>query len=300
MDRRTINQALLGAFAALAGTGFAAGASATDLPGKSSKDTATRLREIEKASGGRLGVAVLNIHTGQRFSHRGGERFPLCSTFKLLAAALVLHRVDNKQESLERSARYSAVDLVDYSPVTEPKVGAGSMRVDELCEAMVTLSDNTAANLMLRDFGGPAALTAWLRSLGDKLTRLDRNEPTLNEARPGDPRDTTTPDAMLQTLNRILLGDALLPASRQQMLDWLRANKTGDKRLRAGLPAGWSAGEKTGSGANGSHNDIGLLWTPAQSPVIVCAYLTGTKASAAVRDDTLAEVARLVVSAQAG
>ncbi|MDB5768663.1 MAG: penA [Collimonas fungivorans] len=257
---------------------------------------ARQLRQIEAKSGGRLGVAILDTVTGQSHAYRGDERFPMCSTFKLLAAGLTLHRVDQEQEKLARRIRFERADLVPYSPTTEKHVGGEGMSVAELCEATLTLSDNTAANLLLHSFGGPSQLTAYMRSLGDKVTRLDRIEPELNQATPGDPRDTTSPNAMLSTMQQLLLGNALSADSRKQLTTWLLANKTGDKRLRALLPAGWRVGDKTGSGAYGSTNDIGILFPPGRAPLLVATYLTGTKAAEATRNATLAEVGRLAAS----
>lgn len=254
------------------------------------------VEQIERDSGGRLGVAVLDTHTGLAYAHRGMERFPMCSTFKLLAAALVLARVDRGQEQLSRRIAVQAADMVPHAPATGPRVGGRPMSMAELCDAAVTLSDNPAANLMLQSFGGPQALTAYVRSLGDDFTRLDRIEPDLNAATPGDPRDTTTPEAMLQTMQKIVLGDALSPASRAQITRWLQDNKTGDRKLRAQLPAAWRVGDKTGGGAYGSNNDIGVFWPPGRAPVLVSSYLTQTTADQATRDRALAQVGRLVAS----
>ncbi len=256
------------------------------------------IRQIEIDSGGRLGVAVLNTATGAAYAHRGDERFPLCSTFKLLVAAQVLAWADGMprgHESLQQRVVVRAEDLVAYSPVTEPRVGGVPMTLAELCEAAITLSDNTAANLLLRHLGGPQGLTAYVRGLGDAVTRLDRIEPELNQALPGDERDTTTPRAMLETVRRLVLGDALKGESRAQLTAWLLANRTGDRKLRARLPQGWRVGDKTGSGAFGTSNDVGLLWPPGgQAPVLVCCYLTGTTAEAEVRDRVHADVGWLV------
>ncbi|MDN3566492.1 class A beta-lactamase [Paeniroseomonas aquatica] len=256
---------------------------------------------IEAASGGRLGVAVLDGASGATAGHRAAERFPLASTFKLLAAAAVLARVDAGQDRLDRRIHFGPAELVTYSPLTEPHAGKDGMTLEALCEAAMILSDNTAGNLLLGSLGGPAGLTAFARSLGDAETRLDRTEPTLNEATPGDPRDTTTPAAMLAGLRALTLGTALAPASRERLLGWLRDNRTGDARLRAGLPAGWRAGEKTGSGEHGTTNDVGLVWPPGEvaggAPVLVAAYLTGTTAPAETRNATLAAVARAVAAA---
>lgn len=258
------------------------------------------IRQIEIDSGGRLGVAVLDTQTGSSYAYRGTERFPMCSTFKFLAAACVLSRVDQGQEQLTRRIAIQPTDIVPYAPLTQPRVGGLPMTMAELCEAAVTLSDNTAANLMLGSFGGPAALTAYVRTLGDDFTRLDRNEPDLNQAEPGDPRDTTTPDAMLRNLQQVVLGNALSPASRNQITRWLLDCQTGDRKLRALLPAGWRVADKTGSGGHGSNNDIGLLWPPGRKPVLVTSYLTQTSADATARDRALADVGKLVASLVTG
>jgi len=251
------------------------------------------LAALERRHGGRLGVAILDTATGRQLVHRGDERFPMCSTFKFLAAALVLARVDRDTENLTRRIVYQPSDIVPYSPVTEKHIGGDGMAVGDICDAAVTLSDNTAGNLLLNSFGGPAGLTAYLRSLGDSVTRLDRNEPTLNEAAPGDPRDTTTPAAMVEILRKTVLGTALSAASREQLAAWLVANKTGDKRLRAGLPRGWKVGDKTGSGGNNATNDIAVIWPPNRAPIIVAAYYIASHATEDQRNAVLAEVGRI-------
>ena len=249
------------------------------------------MRAIEQASGGRLGVSVRSAGHRGITSYRGSERFPMCSTFKVLAAALVLSRVDRGEESLARKVSFGSDDLVAGSPVTSAHVAIGFMSVDELCEAAITRSDNTAGNLLLRSFGGTRQLTAFVRSLGDATTRLDRMEPDLNEASPGDPRDTTSPLAMGGTLDILLAGDTLSPAARSQLVRWLLANETGDRRLRSSLPPGWRVGDKTGSGEHGTANDVGLLWPPGgAAPVLVCCFLTGTSASMEVQNATIAAV----------
>jgi beta-lactamase class A len=254
---------------------------------------AEALAALEARLGGRLGVAVLDAGSGRRLAHRGGERFPLTSTFKFLAAGHVLARVDRGEERLDRVVAYTKDDLVTYSPVTGQQA---AMSLGALCDAAVTLSDNTAGNLLLDSFGGPAGLTAWLRGLGDDVTRLDRRETALNEARPGDPRDTTTPEAMLGLMQALLLGGALAAASRAQLADWLVGCRTGDRRLRAGVPAGWRVGDKTGSGGNGTANDIGILWPPGRAPILVAAYSTGSTAPEEARSAVLAEVGRIAAA----
>lgn len=254
---------------------------------------------LERRSGGRLGVAVLDTGSGRRFDWRGDERFPMCSTFKFLLAAAVLKRVDQGKESLERRIPVTAADLVPYAPFAEGRVNGTPPTVAELCEAAVTLSDNVAANLLLTAVGDPAGVTAFVRTLGDTHSRLDRNEPELNSSIPGDPRDTTTPNAMVHSMGRLMLGDALRPASRDQLIAWMVANKTGDKRLRAGLPQGWRVGDKTGTG-NGSFNDIAIVWPAGRPPLLVASYLTQTPKGFAQGDAVHAEVAKSVAEALNG
>ena len=262
------------------------------LLGEQPQTTADILAAIEKKSGGRLGYAMLDTATGKSVSHRATERFPMCSTFKFLAAALILQRVEKGMEHLDRKIVFSTSDLVTYSPITEKRTGPNGMTIAELCLAAITMSDNTAANLLLASFGGPSALTQFLRSIGDPVTRLDRNETTLNEAKPGDPRDTTTPSAMLNNMHNLLLGDILSSASRDQLTQWLLKNTTGEARLQAGIPTDWKEGDKTGSGDNGTTNDIAILWPPNHAPILVAAYLTESPLSADGRNAILAEVGR--------
>ena len=247
---------------------------------------------LERKFGGRLGVSILNTGTGARLDHRADERFPLCSTFKLLAVSLLLTRVDRGQDRLDHRVHLTKDNLISNSPVTE-RLTAEGMTLAELCAAAITVSDNTAANLILDRIGGPPGVTAYVRSLGDNVTRLDRNEPSVNEATPGDPRDTTTPAAMRNDLNAVVLGNALSANSRQQLTTWLLGCQTGAKRLQAGLPAGWKIGDKTGSGDHGVANDIGVIWPPGQAPRIVTAYYAESPASAEQRNLVLAEVGRI-------
>jgi beta-lactamase class A len=258
---------------------------------------AARLAALEARAGGRLGVAVLDTGSGRRLDHRGGERFPLCSTFKVLLAGAVLARVDGGREALDRRVPYGQADLLEYAPVTAAHVGEGSLPVLDLCAAAVEVSDNTAANLLLQALGGPGAITTFARSLGDPVTRLDRTEPTLNTALPGDPRDTTTPTAMVDTLRALLLGPTLSPASRQRLEGWMAACTTGRNRLRAGLPADWAAGDKTGSGERGTVNDVAILRPPHRAPILIAVYYTGSTAPMDARNAVLAEVGRIVVAA---
>jgi beta-lactamase class A len=252
------------------------------------------LADLERRVGGRLGFAAVDTGSGRRLAHRADERFPMASTFKWLLAAATLARVDGGAERLDRMVAYGKADLIGVSPVTTAHVGEGRLSVGDLCAAAVATSDNGAANLLLASLGGPAALTRWLRSKGDPTTRLDRNEPALNAAVPGDPRDTTSPTAMVADLRTLVLGSGLSPASRDRLTGWLIGNKTGDARLRAGLPKGWRVGDKTGTGANGTNNDLAVIWPASGAPILVAAYMTGGKASESERNAAHAALGRLV------
>ena len=221
----------------------------------------------------------------------------MCSTHKALSAAAVLAAVDQGKERLDRRIRFAVQDVLPYSPGTKSHAGDEGMTLAEVCEAAVNLSDNTAGNLMLDAISGPAGFTAYLRGLGDEVTRLDRTEPSLNQALPGDPRDTTSPSAMAADLNRLVVGEALSPASREQLTAWLLNCKTGDARLRAGVPQGWRVGDKTGTGDQGTANDIGVFWPPGRNPVVVAIFITGSDATLDARNAAIADVARTVVLA---
>ncbi len=259
---------------------------------------ARAVRAAEAEGGGRLGVAVLDTETGKRFAWRGEERFPLASTFKFVLAGAVLAQVDRGLERLDRRIPISASDLVEHAPVTGKHLETEGLTVSELCEATMVWSDNPAANLLLPLVGGPAGLTGFARGLGDDRFRLDRAETALNEATPGDPRDTTAPVAMLGDLDRLLLGTALSPASRARLAGWLVGCRTGDRKIRAGLPAGWRCGDKTGGG-HGTNNDIAIIWPPGRRPVLVAGYLTETTAPLDARNDAFAAMGRAVAEALA-
>jgi beta-lactamase class A len=262
-------------------------------------ELAKAIAEIEAKSRGRLGVAVLDTGSGRHFAHRGGERFPMCSTFKFLLAGAVLARVDKGGERLDRTLPIRAEDLQSYGPVTKALVGREAS-IEQLCDAAVTVSDNGAANMLLNTIGGPEGLTRFARAIGDEVTRLDRMEPELNEAKVGDLRDTTTPNAMLADLDRLVLGSVLTAPSRERLAGWLIATRTGDARIRAGLPQGWRVGDKTGTGENGTANDIAVLWPPKAAPLLLTSYLTTSPLKPAGRDAIHAAVARAVVAALAG
>jgi beta-lactamase class A len=237
-----------------------------------------RLAQLEREAGGRIGVALLQSESGSVVGYRTDEPFPMCSTFKVLAVAAVLRRVDRGQERLERPVPIAQADILAYAPVTSKHVGPSGMTIAELCQAAITFSDNTAANLLLSSMGGPAAVTAFACSIGDQHTRLDRTEPTLNEAAPGDLRDTTTPRAMANDLRTLLLGAALSNASRAMLKQWMVECQTGLKKIRSALPQNYLVGDKTGSGDRNTSNDVAVIWPPAQSPQVLTVYLTGIKA----------------------
>lgn len=241
--------------------------------------TTKSIANLEKSVGGRLGVTLIDAAGKVLVAHRADERFPMCSTFKLIASAAVLAKVDKGTEKLDRVIHYKESDLLSYAPVSKAHVGEGGLKLGDLCAAAVQWSDNTAANLILNVIGGPKGFTDFCRTLGDKITRLDRTEPTLNTAIAGDPRDTTSPKAMAETLRAALIGETLTVQSRQQLADWAIGDKVGGKRVRAGLPKDWTIGDKTGAGAFGSTNTIGFI-KPAGSDrdYFFTVYLTQSKA----------------------
>jgi beta-lactamase class A len=271
-------------------------AEVTAASGNKAEVLSKKLVEIEARLGGRLGVAVLDTGTGQEWRHRENERFPLNSTFKAFACAGLLARVDAKEETLQRKISFQKSDLVTYSPVTEKHVGAG-MTLSELCGAAMTMSDNTAANMVLKNLGGPESFTAFMRSIGDEKTRLDRWETELNEARPGDPRDTTTPAAALKSLQKLVLGKELSETSRNQLERWMIRNKVGGPLLRASLPEDWGIGDRTGAGGHGSRSVVAVIWPPNRKPVVAAIYLTETEASMEERNQAIAEIGSVLVKA---
>jgi beta-lactamase class A len=255
------------------------------------------LETYERATSGRIGLYAENLATGANIGWRAQERFVMCSTFKASLAACVLARVDSGQDHLERLISYGPQDLLEYAPAARQnlaKATSATMSVADICEAAVELSDNTCANLLLAQVGGPAALTAFWRSTGDEVTRLDHNEPELNRAAPGDPRDTTTPAAMADNLRRFVLGEVLSPASRERLTGWMLNCKTGDKRLRAGLPKSWRVGDKTGNNGKDASGDIAVAWPMPGRPVLICAYTQDGYPTAPQLDAVFADIGRMV------
>ncbi|MGV9629154.1 class A beta-lactamase [Streptomyces sp. NPDC003487] len=256
------------------------------------RDAEGRLSDLEERYGARLGVYAANTRTGRFVAHRADEPFAMCSTFKTLAAAAVL-RDHGHCAPLDRVIAYPAADLLPNSPRTEQHVRTG-MTVGELCAAAIQYSDNTAGNLLLRQIGGPAGLTAFLRSIGDRVSRLDRWETDLNSAVPGDPRDTTTPAALGRSYARLMLADALSDAGRHQLVTWLKGNTTSGERFRAGLPGGWTVADKTGTGAYASAHDVGVAWTTKGTPIVLAVLTSKPAANAPVDNHLIEEAARLL------
>nr|CAJ70627.1 mutant amyA-blaM fusion protein [unidentified expression vector] len=253
-------------------------------------ETLVKVKDAEDQLGARVGYIELDLNSGKILeSFRPEERFPMMSTFKVLLCGAVLSRIDAGQEQLGRRIHYSQNDLVEYSPVTEKHLTDG-MTVRELCSAAITMSDNTAANLLLTTIGGPKELTAFLHNMGDHVTRLDRWEPELNEAIPNDERDTTMPVAMATTLRKLLTGELLTLASRQQLIDWMEADKVAGPLLRSALPAGWFIADKSGAGERGSRGIIAALGPDGKPSRIVVIYTTGSQATMDERNRQIAEI----------
>ncbi|WP_407936582.1 class A beta-lactamase [Lentzea tibetensis] len=253
-----------------------------------------RLAELERKFDARLGVYVLDTGSGATIVHRPDERFAFCSTFKGVAAAAVLHR--NPLSHLDTVVRYTEADLMEHVPVTGQHVATG-MKIRDLCDAAIRHSDGTAGNLLVRDLGGPAQLTDFVRGLGDTVTRMDRIEPAITEATPGDPRDTTSPRAFGTTYQKIVLGPTLPDDKRAFLRDLLERNTTGDQRIRAGVPQGWVVADKTGTGSYGTLNDIAVVWPPNAAPLIISIMSSKAAKGAKADQAVIAEAAARVVAA---
>lgn len=258
------------------------------------------LKRIEAAMGGRLGVCAFETTNSDAtdsapdiLRYRSAERFPMCSTFKLSLAGAVLEAADHGHLPIDKRVTYGPKDLLEYAPVTRGNVAQGAMSVRDLCQAAVELSDNTAANLLLTEIGGPSALTARWRAWRDRESRLDRTEPTLNTSIPGDVRDTTTPEAMAKTLSRLTLGWILKSDSRSLLLNWMRNCQTGLHKLRSGLPADVKVGDKTGNSGKDTMGDLAIVEAPGHQPIILVCYLTGAKVDAEAQDKVFVDVAHV-------
>ena len=295
LTRRSVLTATLGA--TLTGCGIAAvrPAPASTPPPSPALPDDPDLAALERRFGGRIGVHALDTEAGATVSHRGGEQFLMASTAKLPLAAAVVDRATTDPALLDRLVRYGPEVLLEYAPVTAQNVATG-MTVAELCEAALTVSDNTAANLLLDLLGGPAAVTAFVRGLGDPTTRYDRAEPDLNVSTgPDDERDTTTPAAIVGTIQAVTLGEGLQPPGRDRLTAWLVANTTGDATIRAGVPGGWVVGDKTGTGAQGERNDVGIVLPPDRAPLVLAVYTDPDDPETTAGDATIAEATAIAI-----
>ncbi len=254
-----------------------------------------KLAELEKSSGGRLGVALINTADNSQIVYRGEERFPMCSTSKVMAVSAVLKQSETNKALLNKRVEIKKSDLVNYNPIAEKHLDTG-MTLGELGAAAIQYSDNTAMNKLIAELGGPAGVTKFARSVGDATFRLDRTEPTLNTAIPGDKRDTTSPLAMAKSLQNLALGKALGEPQRAQLVEWLKGNTTGGESIRAGLPATWVVGDKTGSGDYGTTNDIAVIWPENHAPLVLVTYFTQPHQDAKARKDVLAAAAKIVAA----
>jgi beta-lactamase class A len=255
----------------------------------------TALAKLETDSGVRLGLSFINSFNNTQVHYRSDERFPLCGTYKVVLVAAVFKRSMKDDGLLQQRLHYHQNDLVSYSPITEKYTDQG-MTIYELCVAAIQYSDNGAANLLLKVIGGPTALTAFTRAIGDKSFRLDRREPELNSAVPHDLQDTTTPMAMANTLKAITLGNVLSKPLRERFQQLLIGNTTGMKSIRAGIPFGWTVGDKTGSGAYGTTNDIAVIWPSNKAPLILTVYVTHNDEQAPARQDIIASATRIIIN----
>lgn len=254
-------------------------------------------RAEEAALSARIGAALLDTGTDRLWSYRGDERFPLDSTHKAFACAALLARADRGEASLAKRVVIVATDIVEHSPITEAHIAPDSLSLADLCSAAIGVSDNTAANFVLAALGGPEGLTQFFRTLGDPTSRLDRTETDLNESTPGDARDTTTPAAAVGDLSKILIGDALKPASRERLTQWMEDDRVAGPLLRAALPEGWRIADKTGAGGHGSRGIVAAIWPPSRAPVVVAIYLSETTASLDARNAAIARIGAALVKA---
>ncbi|MGO3870567.1 MAG: class A beta-lactamase [Alcaligenes sp.] len=249
-------------------------------------------QEAEQSLQARVGVAVLDTADAQRWQYRADERFPMASTSKALICAALLAR---GQGAMKTAWLVKEEAIQSYAPTTENMIGQ-YVSAAQLCAITMRNSDNTAANGVLEMLGGPEAITSFLRTQGDAVTRLDRNEPDLNEATPGDSRDTTTPQAMVQTLQKLVLGEGLESPSRDRLIDWLRHNEVGGPLLRAGVPESWLVADRTGAGGHGTRGVVAVMWPPERAPLVAAVYITETKASMEERNAAIARIGKAIAA----
>ncbi len=250
--------------------------------------------QLEKKFDARLGVYAIDTGTNQTISYRPNERFAFASTYKAIAAGVLLQK--NSTEKLNEVITYTKEDLVDYSPVTEKHVGTG-MTLGEIAEAAVRYSDNTAGNILFHKIGGPKGYEKALRQIGDRVTLSDRFETELNEAIPGDNRDTSTAKAIATNLKNFTIGNALPDHKRNILTEWMKGNATGDKLIRAGVPTDWIVGDKSGAGSYGTRNDIAIVWPPNRAPIIIAILSSKDEKEATYDNQLIAEATEVIVNA---
>lgn len=255
-----------------------------------------KIEMLENKSGGKLGLTVVDTSDGTMYSWRGDEKFPLCSTSKVMVVAAILKKSESNTNLLAKKITINKSDMVNYNPITSKYIDS-SMTITELSKAALQYSDNAAMNKLLSYLGGPRYATQFARTIGDKAYRLDRNEPGLNTAIPSDSRDTTTPSAMAETLNKLILGNALKKEQKAKLTEWMKGNTTGLNSIKAGLPAEWTVADKTGSGDYGTTNDVAVIWPKNHAPVILTTYFTQPEKDASARKDVLASAAKLIAEA---
>lgn len=255
-----------------------------------------QIKKIEKNLGARVGVAIYDTQSKALWSYKGDTRFPLMSTFKTLACAKLLADAESGVVDMNSTTIIDADSLITWSPVTKKQVGE-KISLKQACTATMVMSDNTAANIVLTGINGPSALTAFMRAIGDDITRLDRIEPDLNEAIDGDLRDSSTPNAMVASLNTLLFGEVLSADSKLQLKEWMMDNNVSDDLLRAVLPEGWSIADRSGAGGFGSRGITAIVWSEHRSALIISIYLTQTSASFAQRNAAIASIGKTIFNA---
>lgn len=256
-----------------------------------------QLASLEKSTGGRIGLFAMNTANNMHIQHNADERFPMCCTSKAIGVAAVLKKSMSNPSLLHQKITYTKKDLefAQWVPITKNHLAEG-MTVADLCSAAIMQSDNAAMNLLVKKLGGLGAMNNFFHSIGDNTSRVDRWWPDEASSIPGDLKDTSTPKMMAKNLQALVLGDILAPSQRQLLKTWMKKNTTGDTRIRAGVPKNWAVDDKTGTGDYGTTNDIGILWPPKCSPIIVAIYFTHNNKNAEPRSDVIAQVTRLVIN----
>ncbi|KRQ22808.1 MULTISPECIES: MAB family class A beta-lactamase [Mycobacteroides] len=259
-----------------------------------SRTSPSELASLEKDFGGRVGVFALDTGSGATLGHRADERFLMCSTVKTFIVSAILHRRLSEPGLLDKRIQYAQSDLMEWAPITSQHVAEG-MTVSELCDATLRYSDNTGANLLIAQLGGPKQTEKFVRSLGDNVSRMDRTEDQLNV--PDGDLDTSTPQQLVTNLRRLVLDEGLDAQGRDLLTDWLKRNTTGDQSIRAGVPTGWTVGDKTGSGFKGETNDIAVIWPTGRAPIVVAVLTVPDDPKSTQGKPTIAAATRIALKA---